>query len=1015
MPRLFVPVRALAALALTCGMLGGFTVFLAPAVSAAPYSDTVRVTIPAVDALTCFDPSVVVCGSGADFYPIVTIDGQSFGDDSLQVGDNDHPRPNWQFSKSVDLSRGRIPVSIEIFDSDGLFRGGDDQADLVPGTGMNVDLQVNLAPCGLTGSVTTDCTANNTLTDSGVQTTQGDNGDQARIQFKVEVLDTDTDADGLLDGWEVHGLDVNGDGVVDVDLASMGADPRRKDIFVEIDCMVASNHSHCPQSGAMSDVVQAFANAPVANPDGTTGIQLHLDIGTLFGSGVTSVNGTGGVAGTYGNMGGGGNQIPEAGNTIVDWDGATGRPATSFYTLKQMDTNRRFAFRYALFVHQTNNRAASNDCTSGWAEGIPGNDFLISLGGTNASGNACWGTDANGFSVGTRVQQAGTFMHELGHTLGLQHGGTDSTNNKPNYLSVMNYSFQACSVPVSGTALPGGCDYSRRALAQLEERLNPSASPPLPGLDECAGFDGGVFGFGSVDWNKDGNITGASCSPASANVSADVNGDNGCVGTGPNGTLDTAASGDDVVVGTEVTDGPDRTCQTAASGDDSQDNGVGYVEPSPLIGANDWANIVYQFQNNPDFANGVSSPNEDEANPEVLAQAHAILEAELAADLSIQVSGPADARPGDTVTYTATVTDGGPGQAEDVSVANTAPGGTPSTLPLGTLQVNDVAARTVSYAVACTAADASVLTDSATVSGHDVLGDPDPDTANNTSSQSTTVHAPVLTVTKTATPAVNAGEAITYRISYANTGSAPATGTVVTDVLPAGVYYSTALDQGAGPRPTSVARNADGTTTLTWNVGGVPAASGPITIAYTARPSLLFLGGASVTNSATVTFGNDNGCTYAPVTASAPTTITTVVPTRNPLSMGYFKNHPADWTAEFLARIQATDQRFDGADGSTPDGRVTAAEVTAVLTGLGQPGTLRAQLLATDFNLAERRINAGTAIVSPTDTLLGLATVGDADRYAMATLGLPKAGNDTRYSNATTSLDEINNNRSEHY
>ncbi len=30
-------------------------------------------------------------------------------------------------------------------------------------------------------------------------------------------------------------------------------------------------------------------------------------------------------------------------------------------------------------------------------------------------------------------------MHELGHNLGLRHGGMDDLNCKPNYLSVMNY------------------------------------------------------------------------------------------------------------------------------------------------------------------------------------------------------------------------------------------------------------------------------------------------------------------------------------------------------------------------------------------------------------------------------------------------------------------------------------------------------------------------------------------------------------------------------------------------
>ena len=33
-------------------------------------------------------------------------------------------------------------------------------------------------------------------------------------------------------------------------------------------------------------------------------------------------------------------------------------------------------------------------------------------------------------------------MHELGHNLGLEHGGRDDGNYKPNYLSVMNYLYE---------------------------------------------------------------------------------------------------------------------------------------------------------------------------------------------------------------------------------------------------------------------------------------------------------------------------------------------------------------------------------------------------------------------------------------------------------------------------------------------------------------------------------------------------------------------------------------------
>ncbi|MBG0829716.1 hypothetical protein HS041_18290 [Planomonospora sp. ID67723] len=397
--------------------------------------------------------------------------------------------------------------------------------------------------------------------------------------------DTDGDGDALPDDWELHGFDAGSDARVDVPLPSLGADPRRKDVFVEIDCMVSDldgdadlgdpqDHSHCPSREAMTDVVKAFADSPVPNADGTSGVQLHLDTGTLYGPALIDVGGSGPgrVSGNLGPMGGGGSPIPEAGNTIVDWRGVG---ATSFFTLKAFDTARRAkVFRYAMFAHQTNNRVPVNDCTSGWAEGIKSNDFMITLGGRRDLDNdgtgdvSCWGeaTPANGldedgdarvdedpvdgvdndgdcapgtdtsrdgrmcgiydlgvdedggFSVGDRNQQAGTFMHELGHGLGLDHGGDRDLNNKPNYLSVMNYRFQQCRVPATppGAAfpLPGNCDYSRIAVDLNEAQL-----------DECVGL-GPALGFGPMDWNSNGTPEGATCPPpGNANISADVNSD----------------------------------------------------------------------------------------------------------------------------------------------------------------------------------------------------------------------------------------------------------------------------------------------------------------------------------------------------------------------------------------------------------------------------------------------------------------------------------------------------------
>jgi hypothetical protein len=55
-------------------------------------------------------------------------------------------------------------------------------------------------------------------------------------------------------------------------------------------------------------------------------------------------------------------------------------------------------------------------------------------------------------------------MHEIGHNLGLRHGGFEDSNCKPNYLSVMSYSFQFANYV--GTR---PLDYSRSAIGPLNE------------------------------------------------------------------------------------------------------------------------------------------------------------------------------------------------------------------------------------------------------------------------------------------------------------------------------------------------------------------------------------------------------------------------------------------------------------------------------------------------------------------------------------------------------------------
>ncbi|MCC7365094.1 MAG: DUF11 domain-containing protein [Dehalococcoidia bacterium] len=902
---------------------------------------------------------------------------------------------DWTCSAPVvvdnDSSPGLIYVAIEIWDHDdcdtpfcddtGEFESDDDMADASPGGNGKLSLFVSLSDGKWSGFGST------TNVDWPQNCVQGTGESAVLVCFEISIDSANGDADGdfLLDGWERNGYNADGDGSVDVDLPAMGANVGRKDLFLEVDCIADSTnatpalrHTHCPAQAAMQDVVRSFANAPEPNPDGTTGIQLHIDVGTLYpyaAPGFETIAGAGGAAGTLGDHGGGGSQIDEGGNTIIDWDGATGRAGTSFYTLKtaNFNTNRAAIYRYAIFGHQTNSRAAMNDCTSGWAEGVTsaGNDFMVTLGGVNSDGSDCWVADANSNSVGSRAQQAGTLMHELGHTLALAHGGGDGVNDKPNYLSVMNYTFQFCSLAAVGP-LPGGCDFSRDDLNDLNE-MHP------PGLDECQGIDGGLYGMGPNNWDGDGGLTGpnlegASCVPANGgSYSRNINGD--YVDSNNNG---------------------------------SQDPGEADTL-SALAGYDDWANLKYDFRFQRYYSDGGVPPFPDEATPEMIMEARDAFAALVRPNLALDKTGPADAIPGDTLHYNLSVSNTGNGPALNVNLTDTTPDSSTTPFAIGNIVAGASAARQLSYDVGCTIADGTVLVNSATTTGVDLLGN----VFQANDSVSTTIYAPVLTVGKTATASVAAGEAITYTITYANTGSAGATGVTIVDTLPAGVYYSLALDLGTGPRPSSAAKNAAGQWVLTWNLGTLAGASGNQVIEFTARPTLLVTGSETLMSSATISYTNANGCTYSPVSASASTAIVVVAPTRDPRGLGYWRNKPAELSAEVLARIQATDQRFDGADGSSPDGRLSAAEVAAVLRpGGNMDKVLKEQLVSTYANLATRRFNAGTGLDSRLTTRLGLSNVASAAYYAIDTLKLPvNSSTRGRFSDITTVLDQANNGR----
>jgi hypothetical protein len=293
---------------------------------------------------------------------------------------------------------------------------------------------------------------------------------------------------------------------------------------------------------------------------------------------------------------------------------------------------------------------------SGIAE-VSGNDFIVSLGGLLQDLER----DPSFLNIGT------TFMHELGHNLGLRHGGGIDTpcttvgaacpiggvctqtpvgnyclqgediNAKPNYLSVMNYRYQftgilvgnavgstspiACvtsqDCPVGTSCNRGACsrlDYSNQVLPiggntpgildQSAVPNQPAAGDPGLGLSEPDGLGSGLPDFFTFTNARETGI------PSTAASQGPVDWD----GDGLFNSADVQA---------------DTNCGPNGFGDHSCN-----LPAYPLLkGHVDWApagqnEFTYKFQCTPyggitgDGASGLTSFLQHEINPEMLAAAH---------------------------------------------------------------------------------------------------------------------------------------------------------------------------------------------------------------------------------------------------------------------------------------------------------------------------------------------------------------------------------------------------------
>ncbi|MFT5424337.1 MAG: hypothetical protein ACI89L_002132 [Phycisphaerales bacterium] len=278
--------------------------------------------------------------------------------------------------------------------------------------------------------------------------TEGFPGDEfAQGSITCELNLGDADGDGLLDVWEINGIDTNGDGIPEIDLPAMGADPFKKNLFVELDA-----HAGVPVDATAIAMVEAvFATAPadmVDNPDGSDGIILHVLIDD--------------------------NDLTAEPYVFSTWPAefdqqkaARFGPALLRFSPQWESTIKPIyeqIFRYCVWGSDLQ---SDGSLIAGIAE-LPGDDFIISA-------TRIHDRYSDEYAHLRTSGLAGVFMHELGHTLNLRHGGQENKNLKPNYLSIMNYLylFPLRGVTVEGTprSVVWELDFARTAPRTLNENI----------------------------------------------------------------------------------------------------------------------------------------------------------------------------------------------------------------------------------------------------------------------------------------------------------------------------------------------------------------------------------------------------------------------------------------------------------------------------------------------------------------------------------------------------------------
>lgn len=319
----------------------------------------------------------------------------------------------------------------------------------------------------------------------------------------------DDDLDGIPDTAEIAGGTFAG-----LDLYAMGARTGKKDLFVEVDSMESTDLGIVTNIESLQMVVAAF---------GKKNINVMFDAGNAFSS-------TFSVAKF--NLGQGSNIVPFEKCIKLDQTTCSSNISDrrSIYDWKEefMDLRRRSIFHYLLKAN-TQRVDGSAGGPSGIAE-IKGNDLVITYGNVFSSN-----------PTATQLNQiinfkAKTIMHELGHNLGLRHGGFEDLNHKPNYYSIMNYLYGNGLDPdpssstvylrwrnSQGDKTPSSCSLVASPCGDKSQYTIDFSNGTSAELDENALLESANIGRGSnfgafADWDLSGTLTIAA-------IAKDLNGD----------------------------------------------------------------------------------------------------------------------------------------------------------------------------------------------------------------------------------------------------------------------------------------------------------------------------------------------------------------------------------------------------------------------------------------------------------------------------------------------------------